>query len=29
VHDSVVGLFSRKAASLAFPMLHLVYTIPP
>ncbi len=29
VHDSVVSLFSGQAASLAFPMLHLVYTIPP
>lgn len=29
VHDSVVSLFSGQAANLAFPMLHLVYTIPP
>jgi len=29
VHDSVVELFSGQAASLAFPQLHLVYTIPP
>jgi energy-coupling factor transporter ATP-binding protein EcfA2 len=29
VHDSVVNLFSGQAASLAFPKLHLVYTIPP
>jgi energy-coupling factor transporter ATP-binding protein EcfA2 len=29
VHDSVVNLFSGQAASLAFPQLHLVYTIPP
>lgn len=29
VHDSVVDLFSGQAASLAFPKLHLVYTIPP
>ena len=29
VHDSVVSLFSGLAASLAFPMLHVVYTIPP
>ncbi|AGA92135.1 hypothetical protein Thimo_3472 [Thioflavicoccus mobilis 8321] len=29
VHDSVVDLFSGQAASLAFPLLHLVYTIPP
>lgn len=29
VHDSVVNLFSGQAASLAFPKLHVVYTIPP
>ncbi|MCB2264169.1 MAG: hypothetical protein LGR52_14715 [Candidatus Thiosymbion ectosymbiont of Robbea hypermnestra] len=29
VHNSVVDLFSGQAASLAFPQLHLVYTIPP
>lgn len=28
VHKSVVDLFSGQAASLAFPMLHAVYTIP-
>ncbi|MCG6863429.1 MAG: hypothetical protein LJE70_19515, partial [Chromatiaceae bacterium] len=29
VHNSVVDLFSGQAASLAFPLLHVVYTIPP
>lgn len=29
VHESVVNLFSGQAASLAFPKLHVVYTIPP
>jgi len=29
VHDSVVDLFSGQAASLAFPKIHVVYTIPP
>ena len=29
VHESVVNLFSGQAASLAFPQLHVVYTIPP
>lgn len=29
VHNSVVDLFSGQAVSLAFPLLHLVYTIPP
>ena len=29
VHDSVVELFSGQAASLKFPQLHVVYTVPP
>lgn len=29
VHESVVDIFSSQAASLAFPHLHLVYTVPP
>lgn len=29
VHESVVELFSGQAASLRFPKLHLVYTVPP
>lgn len=29
VHESVVELFSGQADKLAFPQLHLVYTIPP
>lgn len=29
VHKSVVELFSGQTASLAFPQLHLVYTVPP
>lgn len=29
VHTSVVNLFSGHAANLAFPLLHIVYTIPP
>lgn len=29
VHKSVVELFSGQAVNLAFPKLHLVYTIPP
>jgi energy-coupling factor transporter ATP-binding protein EcfA2 len=29
VHDSVVSLFSGQAASLGFPMLHVIYTVPP
>jgi hypothetical protein len=29
VHDSVVNLFAGHASKLAFPLLHVVYTIPP
>jgi len=29
VHKSVVNLFSGQAAGLAFPQLHLIYTVPP
>ncbi|MCG6940024.1 MAG: hypothetical protein LJE69_02090 [Thiohalocapsa sp.] len=29
VHESVRNLFSGQAASLAFPQLHVVYTVPP
>jgi len=29
VYDSVVELFSGQATSLSFPMMHVVYTIPP
>jgi hypothetical protein len=29
VHNSIVNLFSGHAVNLAFPQLHIVYTIPP
>lgn len=29
IHDSVVELFSGQAANLAFPKIHIVYTVPP
>ena len=29
IYDSVVELFSGQAANLAFPKLHVVYTVPP
>ncbi len=29
IYGSVVELFSGQAANLAFPMLHVVYTVPP
>jgi hypothetical protein len=29
VHESVRNLFSSQAASLEFPQLHIVYTVPP